>query len=66
MEEAAVWRGFSLGDSTDCDAARYVDEGYLLGNRIGVTGTPALYTNDGMRFNGYVPYDQLIPQLVQQ
>jgi thiol:disulfide interchange protein DsbC len=56
----------SLSESGDCESARYVDEGYELGNRIGVTGTPALFTDDGIRFNGYVPYDQLIPQLVKQ
>ena len=56
----------SLTASVDCESARYVDEGYLLGNRIGVTGTPALYAADGTMFNGYVPYQQLIPQLVNQ
>lgn len=56
----------TLSVSGDCADARYVDEGYTLGNRIGVTGTPALYTNDGTSFNGYVPYEQLIPQLVKQ
>ena len=41
-------------------------ECYLLGNRIGVNGTPALYSSDGGKFNGYVPYQQLIPQLINQ
>ncbi len=56
----------SLTTSGDCDVAQYVDEGYLLGNRIGVTGTPALYSSDGASFNGYVPYQKLIPQLINQ
>jgi len=56
----------SLANSGDCESARYVDEGYELGNRVGVTGTPALYAADGTMFNGYVPYEQLIPQLVKQ
>jgi thiol:disulfide interchange protein DsbC len=56
----------SLTASGDCESAQVVDEGYLLGNRIGVTGTPALYAADGTMFNGYVPYQQLIPQLVNQ
>ena len=56
----------TLPSSEDCDSAQYVDDGYLLGNRIGVTGTPALYTSDGAMFNGYVPYQQLIPQLLNQ
>lgn len=54
----------SLASSEDCESALYVDEGYLLGNRIGVTGTPALYASDGTMFNGYVPHQQLIPQLL--
>jgi protein-disulfide isomerase len=56
----------TLNASTDCATAAYVDEGYVLGNRIGVTGTPALFTSDGTSFNGYVPYQQLIPQLLNQ
>ncbi len=50
----------------DCEAATSVDQGYVLGNRIGVNGTPALYSADGTLFNGYVPYQQLIPQLLGQ
>jgi thiol:disulfide interchange protein DsbC len=56
----------SLASSEACDSAQYVDDGYLLGNRIGVSGTPALYSSDGGKFNGYVPYQQLIPQLINQ
>jgi thiol:disulfide interchange protein DsbC len=56
----------SLQETADCQAAEYVDEGYALGNQIGVTGTPALYASDGAAFNGYVPYQQLIPQLLGQ
>ena len=55
-----------LSTIDDCAAANHVDDGYLLGNRIGVNGTPALYASDGTRFNGYVPYQQLIPQLINQ
>ena len=56
----------SLPSSLDCESADNVDEGYLLGNRIGVTGTPALFAADGARFPGYVPHQQLIPQLLNQ
>ena len=56
----------TLAQSGDCDAGAYVDAGHELGNRIGVSGTPALYTADGTLFNGYVPYQQLIPQLLNQ
>ncbi len=51
-------------DSGDCAAAAAIDQGYELGNRIGVTGTPAMYDVDGAAFPGYVPYQQLIPQLL--
>lgn len=56
----------SLSAPETCNSANYVDDGYLLGNRIGVNGTPALYASDGTKFNGYVPYQQLIPQLIKQ
>jgi len=56
----------TLQSTSDCDLARVVDEGFALGNQIGVTGTPALYASDGTKFNGYVPYRELIPQLIKQ
>ncbi len=56
----------TLSPSEDCASAGYVDDGYVLGNDIGVTGTPALYTSNGTKFNGYVPYKELIPQLINQ
>jgi thiol:disulfide interchange protein DsbC len=54
----------SLDAADDCDAASDVDDGYRLGNRLGISGTPSLFTSDGARFNGYVPYQELIPQLL--
>lgn len=56
----------SLAAAETCDSAQHVDDGFLLGNRIGVEGTPALFSSDGGKFNGYVPYQQLIPQLIKQ
>ena len=56
----------TLQSTSDCESAQFVDAGYILGNQIGVTGTPALYASDGTKFNGYVPYKQLIPQLINQ
>lgn len=56
----------TLPSSADCASAGYVDDGYVLGNSIGVNGTPALYTSNGTKFNGYVPYQELIPQLLNQ
>lgn len=69
LEAMSIAKGTSSGslpEAADCQAAEYVDEGYALGNQIGVTGTPALYTSDGAKFNGYVPYQELIPQLLKQ
>ena len=53
-----------LDGPADCEVSTYVDDGYLLGNRIGISGTPSMFTSDGARFNGYVPHEQLIPQLI--
>jgi thiol:disulfide interchange protein DsbC len=50
--------------SPDCAGANIVDKGYTLGNQVGVTGTPALFTQSGKKFDGYVPYKQLIPALL--
>jgi thiol:disulfide interchange protein DsbC len=69
VEAMSIAKGTKVGSLTasdGCESATYVDDGYLLGNRIGVTGTPALYTSDGAKFNGYVPYQELIPQLLNQ
>lgn len=66
MSIAKGTKSGSLQAGSDCETADYVDEGYLLGNKIGVNGTPALYTSDGSSFAGYVPYRELIPQLINQ
>ncbi len=50
----------------DCAAAAIVDRGYLAGNRIGIGGTPALIKSNGEKLEGYRPYQELIPQLLQQ
>lgn len=67
LEAMSIAKGAVSGrleGAGDCDASDYVDDGYQLGNRIGVSGTPSLYTSDGAKFNGYVPHEQLIPQLI--
>jgi thiol:disulfide interchange protein DsbC len=69
LEAMSIAKGLKAGNlasASDCEAAQYVDDGYELGNQLGVTGTPALYASDGTKFNGYVPYQQLIPQLIEQ
>ncbi|MBC8212638.1 MAG: DsbC family protein [Gammaproteobacteria bacterium] len=47
-----------------CENAKIVDRGYLLGNEVGVTGTPALFTENGKKIDGYVPYQNLIPMVL--
>ena len=56
----------SLDGKTDCAAAEFVDEGYRLGALLGLQGTPALYSQQGTAFAGYVPYQRLIPQLLNE
>jgi thiol:disulfide interchange protein DsbC len=56
----------TLQQDGSCKQALAVDEGYLLGNRLGINGTPALFASDGAAFPGYVPHQQLIPQLLNQ
>ena len=67
LEAMSIAKGSAPGrlDGTgDCEASDFVDDGYLLGNRIGITGTPSMFTTEGAKFNGYVPHEQLIPQLI--
>ena len=49
----------------DCAAADLVDRGYLAGNKIGISGTPALFKSNGEKIEGYRPYQELIPQILQ-
>lgn len=49
----------------DCARAAMIDRAYLAGNQIGISGTPALIKSDGEKIEGYVPYRELIPQLLQ-
>ena len=62
-EAMNIAKGVSSGDlpSGDCAAASFVDEGYTIGNRIGITGTPALFLQNGTKIDGYRPYRELIP-----
>ena len=50
--------------SGNCKEAAFVDEAYVLGNDVGVAGTPALFTSSGRKIEGYVHYSKLIPMLL--
>ena len=42
-----------------------VQEHYETGRRLGVSGTPTLFTRDGARIGGYVPWRELVDRLEQ-
>jgi thiol:disulfide interchange protein DsbC len=42
-----------------------IEEEYALGNKIGVSGTPAVITADGTQVGGYLPPEQLLQRLDQ-
>ncbi len=50
----------------DCLEAKIVDQSFITGNQVGVTGTPALFKETGEKIEGYVPYQKLIPMLIKQ
>jgi thiol:disulfide interchange protein DsbC len=52
--------------SGDCKQSAMIDRGYQAGNRVGIRGTPALVKSNGEKIEGYRPYQELIPQLLQQ
>jgi thiol:disulfide interchange protein DsbC len=61
-----IAKGIENGElgSANCSKGDMVDRGYDLGNTIGVTGTPALYLNDGEKINGYMPHERLISKIL--
>ncbi|MFT6371643.1 MAG: thiol:disulfide interchange protein DsbC [Gammaproteobacteria bacterium] len=63
-----VAKGTHSGElgSADCAKGNMVDRGFELGNNLGVTGTPALFLNDGEKINGYMPHERLISKILGQ
>jgi thiol:disulfide interchange protein DsbC len=49
----------------DCAQAAMIERGYRAGNQVGISGTPALIKSNGEKIEGYVPYLELIPMLLQ-
>ena len=37
-----------------------IREHFRIGSLIGITGTPTIVLDDGRKFSGYIPADQLI------
>lgn len=52
-------------DSTSCDAS-IVQQHFVLGREIGLSGTPAIVLEDGTLISGYMPPDALLQRLEQQ
>ncbi len=65
-EAMDIAKGVSSGELPDgnCEKAASVDRGFALGRKLGINGTPALFSTSGTKFNGYVPYNELIPMLL--
>ncbi len=61
-----IAKGVASGElpSADCSQASFVDQGYIIGSQVGISGTPAIFTESGQKLDGYVPYQQLIPMLL--
>jgi thiol:disulfide interchange protein DsbC len=65
-EAMGIAKGLDIGDlpSGDCAKGKFVDEGYALGNRVGLKGTPSLFKSNGENIEGFVPYQELIPMVL--
>lgn len=59
----AAKNGESVPEKTDC--SNPVEADYELGQKIGVSGTPAVIAADGTQLGGYLPPDQLLARLQQ-
>lgn len=63
-----IAKGIGSGQLAEgnCDQAEFVDTGFELGQKLGITGTPSLFTVNGTKYNGYVPHTKLIPMLLNE
>lgn len=62
-----VAKGTEFGELLNdgkCEQADVVDKGFVVGNEVGVTGTPSIIIANGKKVDGYVPYKQLIPMVL--
>jgi thiol:disulfide interchange protein DsbC len=59
--------GVSKGklESKNCSAAKVLRDGFELGKRVGVRGTPTSFLPDGSPVGGYVPAQKIIDKLAQ-
>lgn len=52
--------GAKLTPIKGCDASKEIIATYNLGNKLGVLGTPAIFTSKGVKIEGYMPAERLI------
>ena len=66
LEAMNIAKELDIGDLPDgnCEKGKFVDEGYALGIKVGVSGTPSLFKSNGENIEGYVPYQELIPRVL--
>jgi len=62
----SIGKGLASGNlpAGSCEKGVLVDKGYELGNKMGVTATPALFKPNGEVILGYQPYQELIPKIL--
>jgi thiol:disulfide interchange protein DsbC len=51
-------------DTANCDASN-ISASYIMGQKVGLSGTPAIVLDDGTLIGGYLPADQLEMRLEQ-
>ena len=66
LQAMSIAKDLEIGDlpAGDCEKGKFVDEGYALGIKVGVNGTPSLFKSNGENIQGYVPYQKLIPRVL--
>jgi thiol:disulfide interchange protein DsbC len=52
-------------ESASCDSSN-VSDSYIVGQQVGLSGTPAIVLSDGTLIGGYLPADQLAMRLEQK
>lgn len=61
--DAAMQAAPSDKPPATCEAAKSVQQGYRLGSRLGIRGTPALFLPNGRRIDGYIPAKRVLKML---
>lgn len=62
-QQTAITRAKEGRDPEPAQCDNPVEEQYEMGQKMGVTGTPAMLTSNGVLIPGYVPPEQLVQRL---